>query len=218
MPAVSEGLERDASALLGGDIEIEASNLPLAEDELDALTPAGARRVDTVRTNAMARSADGRRVVVSLKAVDQAYPLYGAVTLDPASLSLDEALADGGVVVERGLLTRLGVRLGDPAQDRRGRVRHPRGDRARAGPHRRLRQHRPARDDPARRARAPRGPSCRARSRPLRLRSSRCRRAATSKASWRGSRRSTPTRAGGRAGCATSSPRSPASPTVWRAI
>ena len=61
----------------------------------------------------MARSADGRRVVVSLKAVDQAYPLYGAVTLDPASLTLDEALADGGVVVERGLLARLGVALGD---------------------------------------------------------------------------------------------------------
>jgi putative ABC transport system permease protein len=110
---VSEGLQRDAAALLGGDIEIEASNLPLAKDELGALTPAGARRTDTVRTNAMARGADGRRVAVSLKAVDEAYPLYGRVSLDPASLSLEEALADDGVAVERGLLARLGVQLGD---------------------------------------------------------------------------------------------------------
>ena len=80
--------------------------------------------------------------------------LYGQVALDPASLSLDDALADGGVVVERGLLARLGLALGDPLADRRGRVRDPRGARARAGPDRRLRQHRPARDDPPRGARA----------------------------------------------------------------
>ena len=57
---------------------------------------------------------DGRRVVVALKAVDDAYPLYGEVVLDPPAISLDEALADSGVVVERGLLARLGLALGDP--------------------------------------------------------------------------------------------------------
>ena len=58
----------------------------------------------------MAQSADGRRVVVALKAVDEAYPLYGAVRLDPPGLSLDQALADRGAVVERSLLARLGLR------------------------------------------------------------------------------------------------------------
>ena len=60
---VIEGLKRDAAALLGGDIQIEASNLPLAEDELAALMPPGARARMTVRTNAMAQGSDGRRVV-----------------------------------------------------------------------------------------------------------------------------------------------------------
>jgi putative ABC transport system permease protein len=108
-----EGLRRDASALLGGDVAIDASNLPLPAAELAALTPPGAKRSAHVRTNAMAQSADGRRVVVSLKAVDAAYPLYGSVRLDPASLSLDRALADQGVVVERSLLARLGLEVGD---------------------------------------------------------------------------------------------------------
>ena len=51
----------------------------------------------------MAHGADGRRVVVALKAVDDAYPLYGAALLDPPG-DLQAALADGGAVVERGLL------------------------------------------------------------------------------------------------------------------
>jgi len=38
---VIEALERDASALLGGDLKIDVSNLPLEETELAALTPAG---------------------------------------------------------------------------------------------------------------------------------------------------------------------------------
>jgi putative ABC transport system permease protein len=110
---VLEGLKRDASALLGGDIGIDASNLPLTEDELRGLIPPGARRSDVVRTNAMARGAGGRRVVVALKAVDDAYPLYGAVELDPPTISLDQALADGGAVVEPALLARLGLKVGD---------------------------------------------------------------------------------------------------------
>jgi putative ABC transport system permease protein len=111
--AVLEGLERDAAALLGGDLKIDSTNLPLDEAEVAALTPPGALRSDTVRTNAMAYGRDGRRVVVALKAVDDAYPLYGRVVLDPPSIGLDEALADGGAVVERGLLARLGVAPGD---------------------------------------------------------------------------------------------------------
>jgi putative ABC transport system permease protein len=109
---VIDAVKRDAAALLGGDIRVEANNLPLAEDELAGLMPADARRSDAVSTNAMAFGGQGRRVVVSLKAVDDAYPLYGEVSLDPA-LELEEALADGGAVVEPGLLTRLGVKLGE---------------------------------------------------------------------------------------------------------
>ncbi len=151
---VLEGLKRDASALLGGDIRIDASNLPLTEDELRGLIPPGAKRSDLVRTNAMAQGAGGRRVVVALKAVDDAYPLYGAVGLDPPTISLDQALADrwcGGRARAPCPARAEGWRQ---AADRRGRLRHPRRDRARAGSDRRLRQHRAARDDPPRSARA----------------------------------------------------------------
>jgi putative ABC transport system permease protein len=110
---VIEGVRRDATALLGGDIEVEASNLPLPEDALAAIAPADARRSDVVSTNAMTSGAPGRHVVVGLKAVDDAYPLYGEVRLDPP-IDLAAALADGGVVVEPGLLARLGLKTGGP--------------------------------------------------------------------------------------------------------
>ena len=109
---VIDAIKRDAAALLGGDVRLEATNLPIAEDVLAGLMPPEARRSEAVRTNAMAFGPEGRRVVVSLKAVDGAYPLYGAVGLEP-SLDLARALADGGAVVDPGVLTRLGVGIGE---------------------------------------------------------------------------------------------------------
>ena len=63
---------------------------------------------------AMARTEDGaRRSLIELKAVDGAYPLYGAVVLSPAQ-SLDAALGsrDGsyGAAVDSAILGRLGLR------------------------------------------------------------------------------------------------------------
>ncbi|MDH3661805.1 MAG: ABC transporter permease [Alphaproteobacteria bacterium] len=110
---VLEGLEKDSTALLGGDLKIESTNRPLEDELLAGLVPAGARRGDVVRTNAMAHGQDNRRVVVGLKVVDDAYPLYGEVVLDPKGLALADALAEGGAVVERGLLARLDVAIGD---------------------------------------------------------------------------------------------------------
>ena len=37
---VVDAVQRDAAALLGGDIRLETSNLPIAEDELAGLMPA----------------------------------------------------------------------------------------------------------------------------------------------------------------------------------
>jgi putative ABC transport system permease protein len=109
---VIDAVKRDAAALLGGDVRLEANNLPIADDVLAQLMPPGARRSEVVRANAMAFGPEDRRVVVSLKAVDGAYPLYGAVGLEP-SLDLARALADGGAVVEPGVLPRLGVGIGE---------------------------------------------------------------------------------------------------------
>ena len=51
-------------------------------------------------------------MLVELKAVDSLYPMVGAVTLKPA-IDLQQALADGGAVVERTVLNRLGLKVGD---------------------------------------------------------------------------------------------------------
>lgn len=110
---VMEGLEEDSASLLGGDFKIESTNRRLSDETVRALAPAEARRSDVVRTNGMAHGRDDRRVVVGLKVVDDAYPLYGTVTLDPNDLSMPEALAGQGAVVERGLLARLDVQIGD---------------------------------------------------------------------------------------------------------
>jgi putative ABC transport system permease protein len=64
------------------------------------------------RTSTLVQSANGRRLAVALKAVDGEWPLFGAPLLDPP-LPISSALADNGAVVERVLLTRLGLRLGD---------------------------------------------------------------------------------------------------------
>lgn len=110
---VLQGLEEDSTALLGGDLKIESTNRPVEDAVLDDLVPGEARRSDVVRTNGMAYGQGDRRVVVGLKVVDDAYPLYGSMTLDPPDLSLMEALSDRGAAVERGLLARLDVDLGD---------------------------------------------------------------------------------------------------------
>ena len=113
---VLSGLEEDSASLLGGDIKIQSTNLPMDEVTLEALMPPDARRGDVVRTNAMVRGGEGRRVAVGLKAVDDAYPLIGKIQLDPVGTPMAEALTDQGAVVERGLLARLGIEIGNPLQ------------------------------------------------------------------------------------------------------
>lgn len=110
---VLEGLEKDSASLLGGDLKIQSTNQPMDEVVLKTLVPAGAVRGDVVRTNALAEGSEGRKVMVGLKAVDQAYPLIGDIRLDPPALTMAEALSSQGAVVERGLLGRLGVAIGD---------------------------------------------------------------------------------------------------------
>src|SRR5437763_4615622 len=69
---------------------------------------------------AMARMpARGATLLVELKAVESAYPLYGRIETAPPQ-PLDTLLADrgdsGGAVVEARLLERLGIAVGDPLE------------------------------------------------------------------------------------------------------
>ncbi|HEY0292020.1 MAG TPA: FtsX-like permease family protein [Hansschlegelia sp.] len=112
---LTEGLAREGRTILGGDAAFSLTPneaTPAARATLDAKG-----RVSEVATlRSMARAASGDAALVELKAVDGAWPLVGAATLDPA-LSLRDALAekDGvwGAVADPALLARLDLNLGD---------------------------------------------------------------------------------------------------------
>lgn len=113
--AVVSGLRGDARALLGGDIELQLSQRSPAPAEAAWLRGNSAAVSETIEMRAMARAGE-TRTLVELKAVDAAYPLVGAMEVDPAA-PLAEALAkrDGqwGALAEPGLLAKLGAGVGD---------------------------------------------------------------------------------------------------------
>ena len=114
--AIEAGLENDARAMLGGDVELQRAYLPASDAELAAFED-GARLSAVVTMRSMARpAAGGTPSLVELKAVDDAYPLHGSVRLEPAGALADALVHDGeswGAVGEAALLSRLGLALGD---------------------------------------------------------------------------------------------------------
>ena len=120
--ALVDALGRDAAKLLGGDLALESTNAPVP-DAVIAAVPAGAGLSRTLRTNSIAFGADERSAPIEIKAVDGAYPLVGALGLDPPPAGTAPLLAKGEVAVEPLLLPRLGVRLGDALRVGDGTVR-----------------------------------------------------------------------------------------------
>ncbi|HTV46667.1 MAG TPA: FtsX-like permease family protein [Stellaceae bacterium] len=114
--SLTAAIDGDARELLGGDVEAVLAYHPADPAEHAFLAHSGTLSV-IATLRAMARTADGRRQsLIELRAVDRAYPLYGAVTLTPAR-PLDAALGrrDGrfGAVVAPAILGRLGLAVGD---------------------------------------------------------------------------------------------------------
>jgi putative ABC transport system permease protein len=109
--AVERGLRTQGRVLLGGDLAIDggAEPLPAALRAWLAARDARVSQVVTMRSLLVAPSGD--RALIDLKAADAAYPLVGAVALDPP-MPLARAL-DGGVVADPLLLGRLRVKPGD---------------------------------------------------------------------------------------------------------
>ena len=117
--AIDHGLAREASALLGGDAEIEFTYRFADPEErawMDGHAEAVSEIVDFRSLLAVAQAGgEPQRTLVQVKAVDAAYPLYGAVALAGGG-GLAEALAarDGlpGLVAEQALVDRLGLAPG----------------------------------------------------------------------------------------------------------
>ena len=111
--ALKAGLARDARMILGGDVELVQFSQPLAQEAMAYLEANTAALSHVVTMRGMARDEDGaHRSLVELKAVDGAYPLVDRARLEDGT-ALADALASGGAAVEKGLLDRLGIGIGD---------------------------------------------------------------------------------------------------------
>jgi putative ABC transport system permease protein len=111
--SLTDGLAREGQVILGGDIAFSLTHREADAAERGFLAAQG--QLSVAATMRAMTSANGRRALVELKSVDAAYPLFGAVALDPTG-PLDRALArrDGafGAVVDSTLLARLDLAPG----------------------------------------------------------------------------------------------------------
>ena len=120
--SLSEGLAREGRALLGGDVSFSLIQREASPDELAFLRRSGQMSV-AATLRAMVRTGDGRLALVELKAVDNAYPMLGQLTLrpemPPAELLAERHDASGawfGAAADPILLARLDLKLGDHVQ------------------------------------------------------------------------------------------------------
>lgn len=113
--AFRQGLASQAREILGGDLAVTVEQRLFDPAERKAIEATG-RTAWAVAARAMAQAPSGERRLVELRGVSETYPLAGQVTLEGGG-TLAQALApqDGvaGAVVERVLLERLGLKIGD---------------------------------------------------------------------------------------------------------
>jgi len=125
------GLQRDGRILLGGDMDLRLIHVAASPEQQAFLdSRADVSRVAEMRAMARGRAAPdnqaggqaagSRRVLVELRAVDDLYPLFGAVELSPAEGFPDDleavlAKRDGtwGAAIDASLLRRLEVAPGE---------------------------------------------------------------------------------------------------------
>ncbi len=116
--SITTGLKANGQVILGGDIDIRLTHRAAEEDERRWIGEQG--RVAEVQTlRAMVRAIEGgKRTLSELKAIDDAYPLFGSLVLSPESgaESTAELLAKNngiyGALVERSLSERIDLSLG----------------------------------------------------------------------------------------------------------
>ena len=106
-----EALARQGRLLIGGDLSFELIHRQADNAELAALEALG-RVSESASFRAMARSAAGKSALVEVKAVDNAYPLYGDVSIIKAAHPGPVWRSPDVVLVERALLDRLNLDVG----------------------------------------------------------------------------------------------------------
>lgn len=110
---LERGLQRDAAALIGGDLVLLADRVP-APALRERVQQSGLKTSLSVNFPSMVRADDaqgGASRLAALKAVDAAYPLRGQVRLQDGTLA--GAPAPGTVWVDAPVLDTLGLKVGD---------------------------------------------------------------------------------------------------------
>ncbi|MGH1577788.1 ABC transporter permease [Planktotalea sp.] len=113
--SIEAGLAREGAALLGGDAELELTYRFANEGER-AWMQANALKISEIADFRSMAVVGDQRALTQVKAVDEFYPLIGEVGLNP-EMPISDALAGQGdlpgAVMERVLIDRLGLSIGD---------------------------------------------------------------------------------------------------------
>ena len=113
--ALRAGLSSQGAVLLGGDASISFTYRFADEAELAMIADA-AEDVSVVADFRSMIVLGEERALTQVKAVDDAYPLYGAAKLDPPmpmATALDGMNGQPGIVMDDLLIDRLGLQIGD---------------------------------------------------------------------------------------------------------
>lgn len=110
----------DARTILTADIAIDSSRPwtkgALAAIDVFAKSPPVVDRTETIEAPTMLRPADPKHegaIMVDLKAVERGFPFYGQITLVDGRIFNTSMLNNRGVLVGRGVLDRLSLKVGD---------------------------------------------------------------------------------------------------------
>lgn len=114
--AITASIGTGGREILGGDVALTRAQLDLNAAEKSWLARSG-KVSRTVHMRAMAHGVDKKsRMLIELKAIDDSYPLYGALGFDPAmeqNRAFDFRDGAWGAAVAKALLDRLDLAMGD---------------------------------------------------------------------------------------------------------
>ena len=111
--SMRDGINDNARALLGGDLEISSLHTPPNDEIIDAAAALG-RVSKVIQMRAMLQAGD-RRKLVELKAVDKHWPLVGRAEVEPA-MPFTTVLDGNGMAADGALLRSLDLKSGDTAR------------------------------------------------------------------------------------------------------
>jgi putative ABC transport system permease protein len=117
--AIDAGLAADGRRILGGDVAIDAGNVPLPDTLRQWLREQGATTSDVTMMRSLLVAPSGERTLIELKAVDAAWPLVGVAAAKPAqpiAQALERRDGHFGLLADPLVLDRLGLKPGDLAR------------------------------------------------------------------------------------------------------